>query len=108
MGSTPVPTTNGAAAPYGPTQGACGRVWRHNGWFACLGRKNEDTPKNREIRQALALGGRCSMMRDNNQLGVGGRVWWDVGEEVRESCSVWDGGVQLFEVTNSAHKKSIM
>jgi hypothetical protein len=48
------------------------------------------------------------MMRDNNQLGVGGRVWRDVGEEARGSCSVWGGGVQSFEVTNSAHKKLII
>jgi hypothetical protein len=66
---------------------------------------NEDTSKNREIRQALALVGRRSMMKqDNNQLGVGGRVRRDVGEEARGSCSVWGGGVQLFEVTNSAQK----
>ena len=69
---------------------------------------NEDTPKNREIRQALALGGHRSMMRDNNQLEVGGCIQRDVGEEVRGSCSVWGGGVQSFEVTNSAHKKLII
>ncbi len=46
-------------------------------------------------------------MRDNNQLGVGGCIWRDVGEEARGSCSVWGGSVQLFEVTNSAHKKMI-
>ncbi len=78
-------------------------------WLICLfGAPNEDTSKNREIRQALALGGRRSMMRDNNQLGVGGRVWRDVGEEARGSCSMWGGGVQSFEVTNSAQKKSII
>ncbi len=68
----------------------------------------EDTSKNREIRQALALGGCRSMMRDNNQLGVGGRVRRDVGEEACGSCSVWGRGVQSFEVTNSAHKKLII
>ena len=69
---------------------------------------NEDTSKNREIRQALALGGRRLMMRDNNQLGVGGCFRRDVGEEALGSCSVWGGGVQSFEVTNSAHKKLII
>jgi hypothetical protein len=44
------------------------------------------------------------MMRDNNQLEVGGRVQRDVGEEVRGSCSVWGGSIQLFDVMNSAHK----
>ncbi len=44
------------------------------------------------------------MMKDNNQLGVGGYVLRDVGEEARGSCSVWGGGVQSFEVTNSAQK----
>jgi hypothetical protein len=39
MGSTVVPPTNGAADPYGPAQGACGWVWRRDGWFACLGRR---------------------------------------------------------------------
>ncbi len=77
--------------------------------LVCLfGAPNEDTSKNREIHQALALVGRYSMMRDNNQLGVGGRVWRDVGEEARGSCSVWGGGVQSFEVTNSAHTKLII
>jgi hypothetical protein len=63
---------------------------------------NEDTSTNREIRQALALGGRHLMMRDNNQLEVGGCVRRDVGEEAHRSCSMWGGGVQSFEVTNSA------
>jgi len=42
MGRLSAPSTNGAAAPYGPTQGARGRVWRRDGWFACLGGRNED------------------------------------------------------------------
>jgi hypothetical protein len=46
------------------------------------------------------------MMRDNNQLGVGGRVWRDVGEEARGSFSLWGGGIKSFEVTNSARKKN--
>ncbi len=72
-------------------------------WLVCLfGAPNEDTSKNREILQALDLVGRRSMMRDNNQLGGGGCVQRDVKEEARESCSVWGGGVQSFEVTNSA------
>ncbi len=79
------------------------------GWLVCLfGAPNEDTSKNREIRQALALGGRRSMMRDNNQLGVGGRVQRDVREEARERCSVWGGGIQSFKVMNSARKKMII
>jgi hypothetical protein len=102
MGSTPVPPTNGATAPYGPMQGACGWVWWRNGWFACLGRQRKTHQKIEKIRQALALGGRCLMIRGNNQLGVGGRVWRDVGEEARGNCSVWGGGIQSFEVTNSA------
>jgi hypothetical protein len=98
-----------------PHQWRRGSLWSHarrlwSGlaarWLIRLfGAPNEDTSKNREIHQALALGGRRLMMRDNNQLGVGGRVWRDVGEEARGSCSVWGGGIQLFEVTNSAQKK---
>jgi hypothetical protein len=37
MGKLSALPTNGAAAPYDPTQVARGRVWRRNGWFACLG-----------------------------------------------------------------------
>jgi hypothetical protein len=44
------PPTNGAAAPYGPTQGACGWVWRHNGWFACLGGEIKMHRKKRWIK----------------------------------------------------------
>jgi hypothetical protein len=47
------------------------------------------------------------MMRDNNQLGVGGRVRRDVGEEVHGRCSMWGGGIQSFEVTNSTQKNRL-
>jgi hypothetical protein len=39
--------------------------------------------KNREMGRALALGGRCSIMKNNNQLVVGVRGGMDVGEEAR-------------------------
>ncbi len=78
-------------------------------WLVHLfGAPNEDTSTNREIRQALALGGRRTIMRDNNQLGVGGHIRRDVGEEARGSCSMQGGGVQSFEVTNSAHTKTVI
>ncbi len=101
-----------------PNQWCHGSLWSHprrlwSGlaarWLVHLfGVPNEDTSKNREIRQALALGGCRSMMRDNDQLGVGGRIWRHIGEEAHGSCSVWGGGIQSFEVTNSAQKKMII
>jgi hypothetical protein len=102
MERIPVPPTNGATAPYGPTQGVCGRVWRQDGWFVCLGCQVKTHQKNREIHQALVLGGRRLMMRDNNQLGVGSHVRRDVGEEACGSCGMWGGGIQSFEMINSA------
>jgi hypothetical protein len=97
-----------------PNQWHRGSLWSHARclwlglaarWLVRLfGVPNEDTSKNREICQALALDGRRSMMRDNNQLGDSGRVWRDVGEEAPGSCSVWGGGIQSFEVMNSAQK----
>jgi hypothetical protein len=47
MGRLLAPLTNGAADPYGPTKGARDRVWRRNGWFACLGGKMKMHQKNR-------------------------------------------------------------
>jgi hypothetical protein len=37
MGKLSAPPTNGAAAPYDPTQVARGRVWQRDGGYACLG-----------------------------------------------------------------------
>jgi hypothetical protein len=39
IGRLLAPPTNGATAPYGPTQGVHGRVWQRNGWFTCYGGK---------------------------------------------------------------------
>ena len=40
MGRPAAPLTHGAAAPYGPIQGARHRVRRHHCWFPCLGHRN--------------------------------------------------------------------
>jgi hypothetical protein len=74
----------GSAAPYGPTQGARGRVWRRDGWMVRLfwGR-NETTSKNREEHGALALGGHHLAATHNNQPIVGGGSRGNVGEEAR-------------------------
>ncbi len=53
----------------------------------------------------MALGGRHLIGRYNNQLVVGGCGRIDVGEEARGGLSVWGGGVQSFEVTNSNNEK---
>ena len=48
-----------------------------------FGAPKRDPSKNREMGRALALGGRCSIMKNNNQLVVGVRGGMDVGEEAR-------------------------
>jgi hypothetical protein len=50
MGKLSAPPTNGVVAPYDPTQVTRGRVWRRNGWFACLGGGMKAHQKNREIK----------------------------------------------------------
>ncbi len=50
IGKLLAPPTNGAAAPYDPMQVDCGRVWRRDGWFACLGGGMKAHQKNREIK----------------------------------------------------------
>ncbi len=74
----------GSAAPYGPTQGAHGQVWRQDSWMVCLfWGQNETTSKNREEYGALALGGHHLAATHNNQPIVGGSGKGDVGEEAR-------------------------
>ncbi len=58
-----------------------------------------------EGKWCLGLGGRHLIGRYNNQIVVGGRGRIDVGEEVRGGWSVWGGGIQSFEVTNSKDEK---
>ncbi len=66
------PPTNGAVAPYGPTQGARGWVWWRDGWFACLGGKMKPHKKIEEYG-ASALGGHHLEATHNNQPIVGRR-----------------------------------
>jgi hypothetical protein len=47
IGMSAAPPTHGAAAPYGPTQGARDRVWPRHGQFPCWGGKMK-TAKNIE------------------------------------------------------------
>jgi hypothetical protein len=44
-----VPPTNGATAPYDPTQVTRGQFWRRDGWFACLGGRVKAHQRKREI-----------------------------------------------------------
>jgi hypothetical protein len=69
-----------------------------------LGHQNKPHQKNREKNGALALGGCSLSATHNNQLGVGGRVRRDVGEEARWGWNVWEGGIQSLEATNSTRK----
>ena len=54
---------------------------------------------------ALALGGRRSLMKNNNQQVVGIRSGRDVGEEARGWESVWGDTVPCFGVTIQTMKK---
>ncbi len=54
----------------------------------------------------MALGGCHLIGRYNNQIVVGGCGRIDVGEEAHGGWSVWGGGVQSFEVTNSKDDKN--
>jgi hypothetical protein len=56
------------------------------------------------LKYTVALGGRHLSATHNNQLGVGGRSRRDVGKEARGGWNVWEGGVQLLEVTNSTQE----
>ncbi len=74
----------GSTAPYGPTQGARGRVRRRDGWMVHLfWGQNETKSKNREEHGASALGGRHLATTHNNQPIVGRSSRGDVGEEAR-------------------------
>jgi hypothetical protein len=67
MAIAPTAPALGSAAPYGPTQGACGWVWRCDGWMVCLfWGQNETTSKNKEEHGASALGGRHLAATHNN------------------------------------------
>ncbi len=81
MGKLSAPPTNGAAAPYDPTQVARGWVWRRNGWFACLGGGMKANQEKKGDKGVSALGGCNLIERHNNQIGVGGRGGKDYGEE---------------------------
>jgi len=64
-----------------------------------FGAPKSDPSKNREMGGALALGGRRSLMKNNNQLGVCVRSGRDVQEEARGWESVWGDTVQYFGAT---------
>ncbi len=57
-----------------------------------VGTPNEDASKNREGGGSLALGGRCLVIRHNNQLIVSGSNRMDDGEDAQPGWSVWGGG----------------
>ena len=72
-----------------------------------FGAPKSDPSKNREMGGALALGGRRSSMKNNNQLGVCVCSGRDVGEEARGWESVWGDTVPCFGVTILTMKKKI-
>jgi hypothetical protein len=59
-----------------------------------VGMLNEDASKKRDGDRSSALGGRCLVIRHNNQLIVGGNNRMDDGEDPMPGWSVW-GGVFL-------------
>jgi hypothetical protein len=61
-----------------------------------VGKPNEDASKNREGDGSSALGGRCLVVRHNNQPIVCSSDRMDDGEDVRPGWSVWGGVLFLF------------
>ncbi len=61
-----------------------------------VGTPNKDASKNREGGRSLALGGRCLVLRHNNQPIVGGSDRRDDGEDAQPGWSVWGGVFFLF------------
>ncbi len=78
---------------------------RMGGRRPIVGGDKFNAKKKSNLKYTVALGGRRLLATHNNQLGVGSHGRRDVGEEVRGGWSVWEGGVQLLEATNSTHKK---
>ncbi len=61
---------------------------------------NKDVSKIKEGDGSLALGGRCWVLRHNNQLIVCGSDRGDDGEDVRPGWSVRGGCFSYFGVAN--------
>ncbi len=69
---------------------------------------NASPIKNREEGGALALGGRQSIKKLNNQLIVAGSGMWDVRAEAHRGGSAWGDTIQLFGEANQITKNLIM
>jgi hypothetical protein len=65
-----------------------------------VGTPNKDASKNREGDRSLALGGRCLVLRCNNQPIVGGGDKRDDGEDAQPGWSVWGGCFSYFGTAN--------
>ncbi len=65
-----------------------------------VGMPNEEASKNREGYGSLALGGRCWVIRHNNQQIVGGSDRRDDGEDARPGWSVRGGRFSYFGAAN--------
>ncbi len=72
-----------------------------------FGAPKSDPSKISEMGGALALGGRCSLMKNNNQLGVCVCSGRDAGEEAPGWESVWGDTVPCFGVTIQTMKKKM-
>jgi hypothetical protein len=91
IGRAVAPPNLGAATPQGSTASAWWRVRDRHGWFPCLGHWNATHQKIRERDGVLALGGRRSDVKCNNQpkVGVGGEGI--IIEETQSRRNVWGG-----------------
>jgi len=85
MGRPAAPPTHGAAAPYGPMQGARRWVRSRRPSIPCLGRRNATHQKTERGGKVVALGGRRFVNRHNNQPKFG----YDGGGDIGEGAQPW-------------------
>jgi hypothetical protein len=65
-----------------------------------VGTPKKDASKHREGDGSSTLGGRCWVLKHNNQPIVGGSNRRDDGEDARPGWSVWGGCFSFFEAAN--------
>ena len=91
MGRAVAPPNHGTAAPQHHAEAASYRSRARCRWFAFFGGVEVAESKNRERGGALALSGRLSIKKSNNQIKVGVDVGRGFGEGARPGRNVWGG-----------------
>ncbi len=100
MATSAMDLNRGATAPYESTAGARRLGSRSLRLVPLVGTTNKDASKIKEGGRSLAFGGRCWVLRHNNQPIVGGSNRRDDGEDVRPGWSVRGGCFSYFWAAN--------